>query len=151
MILEDDYLTRALEADLLSEYHGSIDLLDYWRGTLSERRLLMAIEMLTPDSRVKRALSQTPDTSSVDVIALQMQLINELRLLRAEFGTYVAARAGKRKRHTPEFMEMPRSQRKLSRRVEFELERARRRHQATAKAPANIAQVGAFIKNLGRV
>jgi hypothetical protein len=80
-----------LEADLLEFYH--LDILDWHRGDLSSRRLLVLAEKLSErgDSEIRKALSPTGWTETVEMIS---HIRDDVAMLRAakfygtEHGTY---------------------------------------------------------------
>lgn len=62
----------ALEADLLDK---GLDLLDYWRGTLSLRRLLVIYRHLPPESATRQVEHGKPWTLTHDLLdALRMTI-----------------------------------------------------------------------------
>jgi hypothetical protein len=55
---------------------------DWWRGTLSSRRLILLVKHLPDESATKRAMADDPWPASLHML---VSLFNELRVYRMEF------------------------------------------------------------------
>jgi hypothetical protein len=79
-ILHDEELCGCLELDLLDTYKGSIDLLDFWRGTLSLRRLILAYRGLPRESRLMQKLGKDKARwgQTEHFLCDQLDLLNKL-------------------------------------------------------------------------
>ncbi|MDG3012373.1 hypothetical protein G4X40_19725 [Rhodococcus sp. D2-41] len=77
------YFPTEVESDL-SHYHPQIDILDWYRGKVSARQVLVRLKHLPDRSELKKAMRDGDWSQDEHVMAA---IFNDLRMLRADYGS----------------------------------------------------------------